>query len=85
MNALLAANEVQQRLRIRGAVQGVGFRPFVYRLAHELALDGWVRNDGEGVEVVVRGAPADIARFHERLMREAPWLARIDSIEPIEA
>jgi len=85
MNALLAANEVQQRLRIRGAVQGVGFRPFVYRLAHELALDGWVRNDGEGVEVVVRGAPADIARFHERLMREAPRLARIDSIEPIEA
>lgn len=85
MNALLAAKEVQQRLRVRGAVQGVGFRPFVYRLATELALDGWVRNDGEGVEIALRGAATDIARFHERLAREAPRLARIDAVESIDA
>ncbi len=85
MNALLAYQEIQQRLRVRGAVQGVGFRPFVYRLATELALDGWVRNDGEGVEIALRGAAADIARFCERLTREAPRLARIDAVEAIEA
>jgi hydrogenase maturation protein HypF len=71
----------QQRLRIRGAVQGVGFRPFVYRLAKELALDGWVRNDGEGVEVVLRGAPDDVLCFQQRLRDEAPRLARIDAVE----
>jgi hydrogenase maturation protein HypF len=85
MNALLATRELQQRLRIRGVVQGVGFRPFVYRLAKELALDGWVRNDGEGVEIALRGAAADIARFHERLTNEAPRLARIDAVAAIDA
>lgn len=85
MNAFAVAPELQQRLRVRGAVQGVGFRPFVYRLATELALDGWVRNDGEGVEIALRGAAADIARFHERLKKEAPRLARIDAVEAIDA
>ncbi len=85
MNAPLAVAAVQQRLRVRGAVQGVGFRPFVYRLASELALDGWVRNDGEGVEIALRGAADDIARFRERLSAEAPPLARIDAVEAIGA
>ncbi|GIL05959.1 MAG: hypothetical protein BroJett031_24790 [Betaproteobacteria bacterium] len=85
MNAFAVTPELQQRLRVRGAVQGVGFRPFVYRLATELALDGWVRNDGEGVEIALRGAATDIARFRERLTREAPRLARIDAVEAIEA
>jgi hydrogenase maturation protein HypF len=85
MNALLAVAAVQQRLRVRGAVQGVGFRPFVYRLATELALDGWVRNDGEGVEIALRGAADDIARFRERLSAEAPPLARIDAVEAADA
>jgi hydrogenase maturation protein HypF len=85
MNALLAVREVRQRLRVRGAVQGVGFRPFVYRLATELALDGWVRNDGEGVEIALRGAADDIARFCEQLRAEAPPLARIDAVEAIDA
>ncbi|MFN7573027.1 MAG: carbamoyltransferase HypF [Betaproteobacteria bacterium] len=71
----------QQRIRVRGAVQGVGFRPHVYRLAHELALDGWVRNDGEGVEILVAGAPLALSRFVERVQREAPPLARIDAVE----
>jgi hydrogenase maturation protein HypF len=85
MNAALAIGEVQQRLRVRGAVQGVGFRPFVYRLASELALDGWVRNDGAGVEIALRGAAADLARFRARLTREAPPLARIDAVEATDA
>ncbi len=47
----------RQRVRVRGTVQGVGFRPFVWRLARELGLDGWVLNDAEGVLAEVQGAP----------------------------
>jgi hydrogenase maturation protein HypF len=66
-------------LRVRGLVQGVGFRPYVWRLASELGLSGWVRNDGAGVTVAVDGAR--LAEFIDRLPREAPRLARIDAIE----
>jgi hydrogenase maturation protein HypF len=68
-------------VRVRGAVQGVGFRPFVHRLARDLALAGWVRNDAEGVAIEVEGAPAALRRFVERLRREAPALARVDGVE----
>lgn len=68
------------RLRIRGAVQGVGFRPFVYRLAHELELDGWVRNDSHGVELEVEGPRADLERFLARLPVEKPAPAILQSI-----
>lgn len=68
-----------QRLRVSGLVQGVGFRPYVWRLAHELGLSGWVRNDGAGVTLVVDGARVD--EFLQRLPREAPRLARIDHID----
>lgn len=69
-----------QRLRCRvcGQVQGVGFRPFVYRLAQELRLSGWVRNDAAGVELEVQGPALDV--FLVRLGSEAPPLARIDGI-----
>ena len=73
----------QQALRVRGRVQGVGFRPFVYRLAAELRLDGWVRNDGEGVLIALAGEAAPLARFGERLAAEAPALARIDRVEAL--
>ena len=56
-------------IRVRGAVQGVGFRPFVYRLARELALSGWVNNDGAGVVIEVQGAAIEIDRFVQRLVR----------------
>ncbi len=68
------------RLRIRGAVQGVGFRPFVFRLAHELELDGWVRNDTHGVELEVEGPRADLERFLARLTAEKPAPAVLQSI-----
>ena len=55
-----------------GAVQGVGFRPFVYRLATELGLSGWVLNDVRGVEVEVEGADALLDAFRTRLEAEAP-------------
>jgi hydrogenase maturation protein HypF len=70
-----------RRVRVRGLVQGVGFRPFVYRLATELALDGCVRNDGEGVEIDVAGSQAAIDALIERLRRDAPPLARVTQVE----
>jgi hydrogenase maturation protein HypF len=51
------------RIEIRGAVQGVGFRPFVYRLAGGSRLDGWVVNDVGGVVLEVEGSRADLERF----------------------
>ena len=68
-----------QRIRVRGLVQGVGFRPYVWALAHELGLRGWVRNDGGGVSIAVAGAGC--AEFLRRLPLQAPRLARIDAIE----
>src|SRR5690349_21658419 len=62
-------------IRILGTVQGVGFRPFVYRLARAHGLGGWVRNDGDGVAAEVEGAAADVHRFLARIVREAPPLA----------
>ncbi|MCG2575583.1 carbamoyltransferase HypF [Dechloromonas sp. XY25] len=66
-------------LRIQGLVQGVGFRPYVWRLASELGLRGWVRNDAAGVVVAIDGENVSI--FVERLPIELPRLARIDAIE----
>jgi hydrogenase maturation protein HypF len=77
-----AAPEELSRLRveIHGAVQGVGFRPFVYRLAAELGLLGWVINDTEGVFIEVEGAEAALARFLDRLPAEAPPRAIVQSL-----
>jgi len=69
------------RIVVRGVVQGVGFRPFVYRLATELGLDGWVRNDGAGVTIEVAGDAEAIARLVRRLAADAPPLARVEAIE----
>ncbi|CAN2535329.1 Hydrogenase+maturation+protein/Carbamoyltransferase,+HypF [Methylocapsa aurea] len=67
------------RLRVTGAVQGVGFRPFVHSLADRYALGGFVRNDSQGVLMEVEGARVD--DFVAALRREPPPLARIDSLE----
>ncbi|MDQ6773445.1 MAG: carbamoyltransferase HypF [Candidatus Dormibacteraeota bacterium] len=66
---------------VRGTVQGVGFRPFVYRLAGRHDLDGWVRNSTGPVEIEVEGESARLRRFLSQLTDEAPPLARIESLE----
>src|SRR5579862_2703611 len=70
----VAAKPATQRLRIalRGAVQGVGFRPFVYRLATELSLTGWVLNSSSGLVVEVEGPADDLTLFQQRLEHERP-------------
>lgn len=68
-------------IRVRGQVQGVGFRPFAYRLAHALALSGWVRNDAQGVAIEVQGDTPQIQEFLRKLQYQAPPLARIDDID----
>lgn len=65
---------------VEGAVQGVGFRPFVFRLAHALSLGGFVRNDARGVQIQVVGAPATLDHFLARLQRETPAPARVTRI-----
>ena len=69
-----------QRIRLSGVVQGVGFRPLVWRLAHELKLSGWVRNDSQGVEIEVCGPRGSVDLLLKRLHQDAPPLARIDAI-----
>src|SRR5690242_6534108 len=72
-----------QRLRIvvRGAVQGVGFRPFVYRLAKELGLVGWVNNSSQGVFIEVEGPAGSLRSFLLRLPAEKPPRSFIQSLE----
>ncbi|MGH8215753.1 MAG: Sua5/YciO/YrdC/YwlC family protein, partial [Rhodanobacteraceae bacterium] len=70
-----------EAIRVRGLVQGVGFRPTVWRLARECALSGDVRNDAEGVLIHAWGTDADRGRFTRRLRAEAPPLSRIDALE----
>lgn len=65
---------------VRGVVQGVGFRPFVFRLAEEEQLAGWIGNNTEGVFLEVEGEPARVAAFVQRLRTEAPPLSRIDAV-----
>jgi acylphosphatase len=70
-----------RRFNIRGRVQGVGFRWFVEREAHILAIAGWVRNNPDGtVEVLAQGTRDQLSGLHSRL-REGPRAARVDSVE----
>ena len=68
------------RFSIRGVVQGVGFRPFVHRLALRHELAGWVRNASGDVQIQIEGDPAAVAKFVHDLRAEAPPLARIEEI-----
>ncbi len=69
------------RIRITGLVQGVGFRPNVWRLAHAHGIAGTVRNDSAGVLVEAWGYDAALADFQQQLRTDVPPLARIDSLQ----
>jgi hydrogenase maturation protein HypF len=69
------------KVTVRGVVQGVGFRPFVYRLATQLKLSGWVLNAGQGVFIEIEGPRDRLQLFLLRLEKEKPPLAAIQSLE----
>jgi len=68
-------------IHLNGIVQGVGFRPFVYKLAHELGVKGWVNNSSQGLYIHAEGEALET--FYERLLKEAPKLAQINFAEYI--
>ncbi|HEY2657218.1 MAG TPA: carbamoyltransferase HypF [Solirubrobacteraceae bacterium] len=82
MNTAHAPEHGRRRARVRvdGTVQGVGFRPYVYRLAGELSLGGFVLNDAHGVLIEVEGGTAAVELFLERLPGEAPPLAVVEHV-----
>jgi hydrogenase maturation protein HypF len=85
MNSTATHSELPRarlRLAVRGAVQGVGFRPFVYRLANELGLTGWVNNSPQGVFIEVEGARPELEKFRSRLEAEKPPRSFIQGCEP---
>ena len=69
------------KFEIVGLVQGVGFRPYVYRLAVQLGLKGFVRNTESGVEIHVEGKPGVPERFFTALMKNLPEHARVYGVE----
>jgi hydrogenase maturation protein HypF len=71
----------RKRLVVRGIVQGVGFRPFVYGLAERHGIAGFVLNDGAGVLIEAEAEDAPLARFVLAVTAEAPGLARVDSVD----
>ena len=68
------------QISVTGIVQGVGFRPFVHRLAQRHQLDGWVRNTSGTVEIRVEGTESALRRFRQDLEGETPPLCRIGSV-----
>lgn len=76
-----APGRERRHITVTGVVQGVGFRPFVYTLAQELGLTGWVTNNARGVEAEVEGPAADVAEFCARIGTRPPPLAVVESVE----
>ena len=83
-NAADGGERVRRGAAVRGVVQGVGFRPFVFRLAQEEGLAGFIGNDTDGVTIEVEGPIARVEAFLIRLRAESPPLARIDSVAVAE-
>ncbi len=69
-----------KRIQIRGVVQGVGFRPFIYGLANQLKINGWVRNTSGGVSIEVNGNFSVLEQFEKAILENAPALAKIDDL-----
>ena len=81
----MASGERRVRARVTGTVQGVGFRPHVFRLATALGLGGHVRNDEHGVLIEVEGPPEHIEEFLARLATDAPPMASVERVEAQDA
>jgi hydrogenase maturation protein HypF len=81
MTCLNAPPTTRLKIAVRGAVQGVGFRPFVHRLAAELGLAGWVNNSSQGVFIEAEGSRASLGQFLLRLRTEKPPRSFIQSLE----
>jgi hydrogenase maturation protein HypF len=71
---------VARSVEVRGVVQGVGFRPFVWRLANRHGITGWVRNRGGVVEILAEGAEADLEAFCRAIAEDPPPLARVEDV-----
>jgi hydrogenase maturation protein HypF len=80
VDARLRTGVLRREVRVRGVVQGVGFRPFVYSLASELGLTGEVVNDSDGVLAQVQGEPVDVEAFCRRVRTDAPPLASVEGV-----
>lgn len=83
--ARLHGNVLRRRFVLRGRVQGVGFRPFVFRLARRLRLTGFVANSSDGAVIEVQAPAAGLSEFRRRLLAELPALAQIASLEEFPA
>ena len=79
----MADDKAGLRISVRGVVQGVGFRPFIYTLANRHGLTGWVRNTSSGVEIEVNGPQNELEGFVQTIQDNPPPLARIDQLETV--
>src|ERR1700744_6151591 len=71
---------IRKHIQVRGIVQGVGFRPFVYKLAKSLGLCGYVFNSSAGVTIEIEGPESQVEAFHSKLKENPPQLAEIAEI-----
>ncbi|UCD54519.1 MAG: carbamoyltransferase HypF, partial [Dehalococcoidia bacterium] len=78
---VLVGEKKLAKISVRGVVQGVGFRPFVYRLAQEYNLKGWVRNTSGNVEIEVEGEGESLEKFLSDLQAKAPPMACLENVE----
>lgn len=76
--------ELLQRYRIKGIVQGVGFRPFIHKLAKKYNLRGWIFNDSDGVLIEVQSTDEILKQFEQEIWKAAPVMSRIDEIIKLE-
>ncbi len=78
-------NTETYKLMIYGLVQGVGFRPFIFRLAHAHRLNGWVENRTDGVILMINATHEGILKFRDEMVNTAPVASSIESIEIVKA
>ncbi len=75
------STKTRKRIEVKGIVQGVGFRPFIYRLARKYELGGFVSNNNDGVEIEIEGTDLKIDEFIRAISSEAPPLSKIDELQ----